>query len=158
ELARHAQWRLLEELTRSEESSRLAETAVAQPAIFALQVALAALWDSWGIRPAAVVGHSVGEVAAAHVSGMLTLPDAARVIFHRGRCMDLAPERGRMPAAELSASAAAELIAGYDGRLAVGAINAPASVTLSGDSSALDEVARQLAADRVFHRFLQVHY
>ena len=158
ELGRHASWRLLEELSRDERSSRLAETAIAQPAIFALQVALAALWESWGIRPAAVVGHSVGEVAAAHVAGVLTLGDAAHVIFQRGRCMDLAPERGRMLAAELSAEEAAEVIAPYEDRVAIGAVNAPASVTLSGDGAALEEIAAALESREVFCRSLRVNY
>ena len=86
-LAERADWSLLEELLRDESRSRLAETAIAQPAIFSVQVALAALWESWGIRPAAVVGHSVGEVAAAHVAGALDLREASRVIFERGRSM-----------------------------------------------------------------------
>lgn len=157
-LAPHADWRLLDELSRDEVSSRLAETGIAQPAIFALQVALAALWESWGIRPAAVVGHSVGEVAAAHVAGVLTLADAVHVIFQRGRCMDLAPQRGRMLAARLSAAEAAELIAPHDGHVAVGAINAPASVTLCGDGAALEEIAAGLERREIFCRFLQVNY
>src|SRR5206468_8472408 len=158
ELARHAGWRLLDELSRDEHSSRLAETAIAQPAIFALQVSLTALWESWGIRPAAVVGHSVGEVAAAHAAGVLTLADALHVIFQRGRCMDLAPERGRMLAAQLSAKEAVQVVAPYEGRVAIGALNAPASVTLSGDGAALEEIAATLASREVFCRFLQVNY
>ena len=76
-LRQHADWSLLAELTADEASSRLQETAIAQPALFALQVALAALWKSWGVEPEAVVGHSVGEVAAAHIAGALRLEDAA---------------------------------------------------------------------------------
>ena len=87
-------WSLLEEYSRDDKSSRLQQTAIAQPAIFSLQVALADLWQSWGVKPAAVVGHSVGEVAAAHVAGILTLREAARVIFHRGRLMNSAPDTG----------------------------------------------------------------
>lgn len=74
---------LLEELTADASRSRSDQTEVAQPVIFALQVALAALWRSWGIEPDAVVGESVGEVAAAHVAGALSLADALRVVFHR---------------------------------------------------------------------------
>src|SRR5262249_9045654 len=110
------------------------------------------------IRPAAVVGHSVGEVAAAHAAGVLTLADAAHVIFQRGRCMDLAPERGRMLAAQLSAEEAVQVVAPYDGRVAIGALNAPASVMLSGDGAALEEIAATLASRDVFHRFLQLSY
>src|SRR5262249_13196790 len=89
-------WSLLEALTADEAHSRMAVTAISQPAIFALQAALAALWASWGIRPEAVIGHSVGEVAAAYLAGVFSLEDAVRVIYQRGRCMELAPARGRM--------------------------------------------------------------
>ena len=82
-------------------------TAISQPCIFAVQVALAELWASWGVRPEALVGHSVGEVAAAYLAGVFSLEDAVRVIYHRGRCMELAPERGRMLAAGVSPDEAA---------------------------------------------------
>ena len=95
-------WSLLEELTAVEAASRMEVTAIAQPCLFALQVALADLWASWGVRPEAVVGHSVGEVAAAHIAGVLGLEDAVRVIYQRGRCMEQAPARGRMLAAGIA--------------------------------------------------------
>ena len=151
-------WSLLEEMAREEASSRLSATAIAQPAIFALQVALTALWRAWGVRPAAVVGHSVGEVAAAHCAGVLSLADAARVIFHRGRCMDLAPERGRMLAVGLSWEQAEEAIAGHADLVSIAALNGPQSVTLSGDAAALDTIAAALERRQVFCRFLPVNY
>ncbi|MET0151686.1 MAG: beta-ketoacyl synthase N-terminal-like domain-containing protein, partial [Candidatus Binatia bacterium] len=157
-LAERASWRLLEELGHDEAGSRLSETAIAQPAIFSVQVALAALWESWGIRPTAVVGHSVGEVAAAHVSGALDLREAAQVIFERGRSMDLAPERGRMLAVQLDPGDAEQMIRAYGDAVALGAINGPASVTLSGDGEMLDAIRRALEARGVFCRFLQVDY
>jgi acyl transferase domain-containing protein len=76
-LRRHVEWSLAEQLTASVESSRLNDIDIVQPVLFGMQVALAALWRSWGIEPAAVVGHSMGEVAAAYVAGALTLQDAA---------------------------------------------------------------------------------
>src|SRR6185312_1146921 len=88
-------WSLLEEFRASETDSRMAVTAISQPAIFALQIGLAAVWHAWGVRPEAIVGHSVGEVAAAHIAGVFSLEDAVRIIFHRGRCMELVPTRGR---------------------------------------------------------------
>src|SRR5262249_13743416 len=124
---RLAGWSLLEELTADESRSRMAVTAIAQPCLFALQVALAELWASWGVRPEAVVGHSVGEVAAAYLAGVFGLEDAVRVIVHRGRCMELAPERGRMLAAGVSPDAARSLFDG-DGRISLAAVNAPNSV------------------------------
>ena len=152
------EWSLLEELLRDEASSRMQQTAIAQPAIFSLQVALASLWQSWGVKPAAVVGHSVGEIAAAHIAGVLTLREAARVVFHRGRCMNQAPDTGRMLAAGLNATEAEELVAGYPGQVAVAAFNSPNSVTLSGNAEPLEEIARALEARGIFNRFLQVKY
>src|SRR5262249_58666075 len=80
----HTDWSLLDELFREETASRLARTDIAQPTIFAIQIALTELWRSWGVEPAAVVGHSAGEVAAAHVAGVLDFDDAVRLIVRRG--------------------------------------------------------------------------
>jgi polyketide synthase 12/epothilone polyketide synthase D len=151
-------WSLLGELTAEEGRSRLDVTAIAQPCLFALQAALSELWASWGVRPEAVVGHSVGEVAAAHLAGILGLEDAVRVIYQRGRCMERAPERGRMLAAGLSPEEARRLIAGSGGRVALAAENSPCSVTLSGEPGPLEEIAARLEARGVFARFLKVRY
>jgi thioester reductase-like protein len=152
------EWSLLEELTADEGSSRMHVTAISQPAIFAIQVALAALWRSWGVRPEAVVGHSVGEVAAAHVAGVFSLEDALRVIYQRGRCMELAPSRGRMLAASITRDEALSLIAPYGDRLALAAVNSPSSVTLSGEPELLAQVEQELKGRQVFCRALQVQY
>lgn len=157
-LREFGEWSLLEELARDETASRMHKTAVAQPAIFSIQMALAALWGSWGIRPAAIVGHSVGEVAAACSAGVLTLRDAAHVIFERGRCMELAPGRGRMLAVGLPACEAEQLLAGCRDRVALGSINSPRSVVLSGDGGALEEIAKALEAREIFCRFLNGDY
>ena len=152
-------WSIIEELGRGKDDSRMAVTVIAQPSIFAIQVALAELLKSWGIVPAAVVGHSVGEVAAAHVAGVLSLREAARVIYHRGRCMDLASDHsGTMLAAGLSRDEAAALIQRFDGRISVGALNSSQSVTLSGDKDVLEEVAAELKSREIFVRFLDVKY
>ncbi len=157
-LRREGNWSLLEELGRDELSSRLDETAISQPAIFALQVALASLWESWGIRPNAVVGHSVGEVAAAYMAGALELEDAVRVIFHRGRCMDFAAARGKMLAVGLAPAEAAGLLKGREKEVSLAAINGPCAVTLSGEPEALHEIAQELVNQDTFHRFLKVNY
>lgn len=157
-LRQHADWSLLTELAADEDNSRLNQTAIAQPAIFALQVSLAALWKSWGIEPEAVIGHSVGEIAAAHIAGVLSLEDAVRVIFHRGRCMDQASSKGRMLAVGLSMQEAEQAICGYEDRVSVAAINSPSSATLSGDPQALAEIAQALNTKGVFCRFLRVEY
>ncbi|MCH7225867.1 SDR family NAD(P)-dependent oxidoreductase [Haloferula sp. A504] len=158
-MRRWGDWSLIEELSKSESKSRINETAIAQPAIFAIQAGLAALWKSWGVMPAATVGHSVGEVAAALTAGVLTLEEACRVIFWRGACMDAADDQhGRMLAASLTEEEAEELLAGYKGRVGLAAINGPKSVTLSGDAAPLEEIAVELSARQVFNRFLKVGY
>ncbi|HEX2911384.1 MAG TPA: GNAT family N-acetyltransferase, partial [Chloroflexia bacterium] len=92
---KYAGWSLLEELyIKPEETSRLASTDVMQPAIFALQVALAAVWQSWGVTPAAITGQSLGEIAAAHVAGALSLEEAVRVVFERSRLMKTTAGQG----------------------------------------------------------------
>jgi len=151
-------WSLLEELRRDESTTRLNETAIAQPALYAIQVALAKLWLSWGIEPSAVVGHSVGEVAAAHVSGALSFEEGARVIFHRGRCMDFAAAHGRMLAVGLPAAELQELVDAHSDRISIAAINSPSLVSLSGDGEQLQEIAATLEERGVFNRFLQVNY
>ena len=151
-------WSLLDELTADESRSRMEVTAISQPCIFAVQVALAELWASWGVRPDILVGHSVGEVAAAYLAGVFSLEDAVRVIYHRGRCMELAPERGRMLAAGVSPDDAANILAPYGDRIALAAVNGPSSVTLSGESGPLEEIAGRLEARGVFCRFLRVRY
>lgn len=151
-------WSLLQELSRNEATSRMQDTAIAQPAIFSLQMALVALWESWGIRPAAVVGHSVGEVAAACVSGVLTLRDAMHVIVQRGRCMSLAAKNGRMLAAGLSPRDAEEWMKDAAGRVEIGSLNAPRSIVLSGDGEVLEAIEARMQAAGVFCRWLPVHY
>lgn len=147
---------LLEELSRDEASSRMGDTVVAQPALFALQVALTELWRSMGVTPDAVVGHSIGEVAAAHVCGALSLEEATRVVFRRSGCQAIAQGKGRMLAAGLSERDAIEALRGFEGRIDLAAINGPAQVTLAGEPEALAALAASLEARGVFQRFLRV--
>jgi acyl transferase domain-containing protein/NADPH:quinone reductase-like Zn-dependent oxidoreductase/acyl carrier protein len=153
-----AGWSVLEELARPEDASRLSETEFAQPAIFALQVALSELWKSWGIVPDGVVGHSVGEIAALHVAGALSLADAARAVWQRGRIMQEASGLGRMASVALTAQEAEALIRPAGDLLSVAAVNAPHSVVLSGETAALESMLASLVARGVSHRMLQVDY
>jgi acyl transferase domain-containing protein/NADPH:quinone reductase-like Zn-dependent oxidoreductase/acyl carrier protein len=150
-------WSLLHELGAGPDS-RLNQTAIAQPAIFAIQVGLAALLESWGIHPAAVVGHSVGEAAAAYIAGALTFEDAVHTICHRGRIMQDAIGLGKMAAVELTEAEARELLTPYGERLALAAINGPRSLTLSGAAAALQEVCAKVEARGRFCRVLDVEY
>ncbi|HUL75997.1 MAG TPA: beta-ketoacyl synthase N-terminal-like domain-containing protein [Vicinamibacteria bacterium] len=153
----HASWSLLSELAADEASSRIYETEIAQPALFALQVGLVAVWRSWGIVPTSVVGHSVGEVAAAHVAGALSLEDAVRVIVQRGRIMQKAAGGGKMASVALGPEAARAELAPFGTRAAVAAINSPSSVVLSGEAAVIDEVVESLTRRGVFCRPLRVN-
>jgi acyl transferase domain-containing protein len=103
-----AGWSVLTELSAPESESRIQETRIAQPAIFAVQVGLASLWRSWGVEPSAIVGHSVGEAAAAYVSGALPLREAVRVIYHRSRLQQTTAGTGTMLAIGLARDRAAQ--------------------------------------------------
>ncbi len=144
---------VLEALAKDEE---LADIGLIQPAIFAIQVALAALWRSWGVEPTAVVGHSMGEVAAAHVAGALSLEDAARVICTRALILRTVRGRGTMMAAELSLAEAQELIAGREREVAIAASNSHRSTVLSGDQTVLAELMEVLQQRDRFCRWVDV--
>ena len=154
-----AKFSLMEELARPEDSSRMQQTEVSQPAIFAMQMALAELWKSWGVQPAAVVGHSVGEVAAACVAGILSLEQAAKIIVHRGLFMDeCSAAGGTMLAVGMSADEARAVIARHDRTVSIAAFNGPRSLTLSGLKSSLETIAAELESQGIFARFLQVSH
>ncbi len=146
------------------EADALAHTEVAQPAIYALQAGLTALWRSWGLNPVAVVGHSVGEVAAAHAAGAFSLEEGAIVAACRGRAMEPARGLGAMAAVELPAAEVEPLLAGLAGlaglghRVTVAAMNSPAATTVAGDPEALDELVRRLDGLGITCRRLRVEY
>ena len=139
-------------------SSRLGETEIAQPALFALQVALAAVWRSWGIEPHALVGHSVGEVAAAHLGGVLSFDDAVKVICHRGRLMQRATGLGKMAAIELPEALVEELLESYRDRVSTAAVNSPTSTVISGEAAAIDEIVAAARSRGVRSKVLPVNY
>ncbi|MFR9753262.1 type I polyketide synthase [Nocardia sp. 004] len=150
-----AGWSIIEELLRPESESRATSTVVAQAGNFLVQVALVAELEALGIRPAAVIGHSVGEVAAAYVAGVLSLHDALLVSYHRARLQATTAGSGGMLAIGLPLAEAEELIAG-DARVDIAAVNSPSAVTLAGDITRLDEIAETLVEEGVFAKRLQV--
>ena len=155
----HGDWSLLAELTATDAAhSRLNEVDVLQPALFAIQVALTALWRSWGIEPDAVVGHSMGEVAAAHVAGALSLEDAARVICSRSRLVKPTIGHGAMAAVELSIADARRALVGYEDRVSIAASNGLTSTVLSGDPGALETIASRLQRQDIFCRMIKVDF
>jgi myxalamid-type polyketide synthase MxaE and MxaD len=153
--APHVDWSLVEVL-HADRPDALARIDVVQPTLFAMGYALAALWRSWGVEPAAVVGHSMGEVAAAAVAGILTLDDAARVICLRSRLLRRVAGQGAMLLVELSPADAERELAGHADRVSVAVNNSPQSTVLSGATDALDEIHARLTARGVFARRVNV--
>lgn len=158
QLAKIAGWSLLQELQRDEADSRLHEPIVAQPGFFSMQIALASLWRSWGIEPDAVVGHSVGEIAAAHVAGALSLEQALQVVCNRGRVVQEDRGGGKMASVQLSQKNAEALVQEYGGRIAIASLNGPGSTVLSGDADAIDEIVKQLRGRNILARPLNVTF
>jgi amino acid adenylation domain-containing protein len=153
-------WSLLEQLSRSEDDSRIHETFVAQPAIFALQVALAERLAAWGFQPEAVVGHSIGEIAAAHVAGALSLSQAVDVVYHRSRLQERARWQGGMVAIGLAADRARSYLEKFDGELEVAAINGPELVSIAGPRALLDRLIEDVGREQtdVLCQVLRVDY
>ncbi len=159
EVDRHFQtlagWSLKEAMLAGEKESRMERTELAQPANFAIQVALTRLWESFGIRPSAVIGHSVGEVSAAYVAGVYSMEDAIRVSFHRSRLQQTMAGRGAMLAVGLPEAEALKRIANFSG-VSIAAVNSFHAVTLSGDADELREIAAALEKEEIFQKFLRV--
>ena len=151
-----AGWSIAEEMARDEAESRVKETQIAQPANFVVQYALTKLLAARGIEPAAIVGHSVGEVTSACIAGVLSLADAISVSFHRSRIQKKAAGQGTMLAVGLPEAQARELIAEHGELVSIAAINSPNSVTLAGQTDIVETLAADLEAQEVFNRILDV--
>ena len=154
-----ATFSLLEELGRSEETSQMHRTEIAQPAIFAMQVGLAELWKSWGVHPSAVLGHSVGEIAAACVAGLFSLEQGARMTALRARFMEgCARGEGTMLAVGLGEEEAQALIDKHDQTISIAAFNGPRSLTLAGPRHSIEAMFAELETQGVFARLVRVDH
>ncbi|MDX3532756.1 acyltransferase domain-containing protein, partial [Streptomyces sp. ID05-39B] len=150
-LSAFVEWDLLEVLLGDGDDGALllSRVDVVQPALFAVMVSLAALWQSYGLRPDAVVGHSQGEIAAACVAGALSLEDAARVVALRSRVIRVLAGRGGMVSVALPVGEVRARLLRWDGDIGIAAINGPGSTVVSGSARALDELQAVFEAGQV---------
>src|SRR5262249_36997746 len=137
-------WRrsLVEVLRRGDES--VFQPDPGQPLFFALQVGVARMLEHWGIRPACVLGHSIGELAAAHVCGALSAEAAAWLVVERSLAQELTRGSGSMAAVGISAEEAEQVLAPHRGRVHIAAVNSPTQLTLAGDADRIDAVVKEL--------------
>lgn len=157
-VSRLAGWSVIEQLKTTHAASRLHETAIAQVSIGVLQLGLAALWRSWGIKPAAVVGHSMGEIIAAAAAGALDRCAALQLLLRRAELTEKGARGGSMLSIALPASQVERLLTGIDGRIGIGAVNGPRSTVVSGDPSAVDQIEAAAAQHGAYTRRLRVGY
>ncbi|MGC4790538.1 type I polyketide synthase [Micromonospora sp. DT178] len=154
----YVDWSPTDVVRGAPDAPSLERVDVVQPTLFAVSVSLAALWESYGVRPSAVVGHSQGEIAAAYVAGGLTLDDAAAVVALRSRIIAGIAGDGGMVSVATTADEATATITRWAGRVALAAVNGPTSVVVSGDSAALDELVAHYESREVRVRRVPVDY
>ncbi len=148
-LAPHIDWSVTEVLRQGEGAPSIERIEVVQPALFAVMASLAALWRACGVHPAAVAGHSQGEIAAAHVAGGLSLPDAAMLAALRSRIIARLAGKGGMVSIALAPTELGPLLEPFDGRVGLAAHNGPSSTILSGDREALDQLLARCAKEQI---------
>ncbi len=158
-LAQHTDWSLEDVLSGAPEAPSLERIDVVQPALFAVMVALAELWRVCGVRPAAVIGHSQGEIAAAHIAGGLSLEDAALIVATRSHALvELGGLGGMLSIALSEEEVAARLQRLNDERIVIAGTNGPASVVVSGELDALERMQRQCERENVRARRIAVDF
>lgn len=154
----HLEHGLLDVLFDPALSAKLDQTMYTQPALFAVEYALAQLWMSWGVQPAAVIGHSVGEYAAACIAGVFSLEDGLNLIATRGRLMQNLPSNGRMAAVFADAATVESAIQPYTKTVSIGAYNGPQMTVISGLDTDIQRLVDNFAAQGITARDLRVSH
>lgn len=154
--ARHLDWSVLDVLSGATGAPPLDRVDVVQPALFTMMVSLAEMWRAHGVRPIAVVGHSQGEIAAAHVAGALTLADATLIIALRSRALRAFQGRGAMAAVSLPSAEVRRRLTPWTDSVEIAAVNGPATTTVGGDPEALDGLLSALDSEGIHYRSLPV--
>ncbi|MFE2376599.1 type I polyketide synthase, partial [Streptomyces sp. NPDC059398] len=157
-LSPYVDWSLADVLAGAEGAPALEAADVVQPALWAVMVSLAAVWEAAGVAPSAVVGHSQGEIAAATVAGMLSLEDGARVVALRSKSLTVLAGRGGMLSVSRPASEVEERIARFGDRASLAAVNGPSATVVSGEPDALEELKAEFEAEGVRARMVAVDY
>ena len=151
-------WSCVSELLKPADESQLHRSLYSQPLCTALQLGILELLQAWGVRPSAVIGHSSGEIAAAHAAGILSFDNAIICAYYRGVYMSRGANTtsGAMMAVGMTELEASEELKPYEGRICIAAINSPSNLTLSGDAAAILELKQGLDERKVFARQLKV--
>ncbi|MEV0478801.1 acyltransferase domain-containing protein, partial [Streptomyces prunicolor] len=157
-LGEYQDWSVMDVVRGLPGAPSLDQGHVVQPALFAVMVSLARLWQAQGVTPAAVIGHSQGEIAAAHIAGALSLSDAAAVVALRGQALKAVAGLGGMVSVAEPVDVVRRRLTGYAGLLGVGAVNGPHSTVVSGDPDALAELLAACRADGVRVREVPIDY
>lgn len=148
-LSPHVDWSLEDVLRGVPGTPPLDRVDVVQPVLFSVMLSLARLWRWFGVEPGAAVGHSQGEIVAAHVAGALSLEDAARIVALRSQALTEIRGRGEMLTVLAPNDQVRTMVAGWAGMLSVAAVNGPATITVSGDATAMAEFGAALSAARM---------
>nr|WP_241268971.1 type I polyketide synthase [Streptomyces chrestomyceticus] len=157
-LAPYVDWSLSDVLAGAEEAPALEAADVVQPALWAVMVSLAAVWEAAGVAPEAVVGHSQGEIAAATVAGMLSLQDGARVVALRSRALKVLAGAGGMLSVSRPAAEVEERLVRFGDRVSLAAVNGPSATVVSGEPAALEELKSEFEAAGARARMVAVDY
>ncbi len=160
EISKEANFSVIEELLAKPETSRLKEIEVVQPVLFAMAVALTAMWKEFGVNPDIVVGHSQGEVAAAYIAGALSLEDAVKIVCRRSQIVKQITGLGLMAMIELTTQETKDRIEKplYKGKLSIAVSNSPNQTVVSGETQAIEQLIEELENEKIFCRKIQVDY